>query len=131
MKVAIASDDGQQIAQHTGRCGGFAIYDIDANRASFIEFRDNTFTAHAHGECQDDHHGNHVAQTHHGHADLVQAIADCGALITRGLGPRLLADLAAAGIQVFVTDAERVADAAQAQAVGALIVATRSACRCH
>ena len=51
MRIALPSDDGQTMAAHTGRASGFVIYDINNNQAIQLEYRTNTFTAHAKGEC--------------------------------------------------------------------------------
>ena len=67
MRIAIASDDGQRIAQHTGRCSCFVIYDTDGGQAVRREERVNNFTAHAQGLCDDsspDHGGEHKHQSH-------------------------------------------------------------------
>jgi predicted Fe-Mo cluster-binding NifX family protein len=36
MKIAIASDDGQHIAMHTGQAGCFVIYEIGADPAEHL-----------------------------------------------------------------------------------------------
>jgi predicted Fe-Mo cluster-binding NifX family protein len=128
MRIAIASDDGAAVAAHTGRCRGFVIYEVDGHTAVRIEHRINTFTAHAQGECR----GEHGAATeHHSHGPLIDALNDCRVLVTRGLGPRLVADLAAQGIEAYVCNTERVDDAAQRYAQGQLARAASTGCCCH
>jgi predicted Fe-Mo cluster-binding NifX family protein len=130
MRIAVASDDGTQIAEHTGRCRGFVIFEITGQDAAQVEFRKNEFTAHAHGEC----HGEHAqpgVDMHHSHAPLVEALSDCQVLITRGLGPRLVADLATQGIAVHVCNVAAVDEAARLYARGQLPRATSGSCCCH
>jgi len=128
MRIAIASDDGQIIASHTGQCRSFVIFDIDQQSATRVEHRANTFTGHARGECDGAHeHG----AGHHSHGPLVEAISDCRVLVTRGLGPRLVADLAAHGIDAYVCQAERVEDAARLFAQGQLPRAAGTGCCRH
>ena len=130
MKIAIASDDGVNIAAHTGRCQGFAIYDVTHRTAKQIEYRQNAFTAHAQGECSGEHdHASHTG--HHSHTPLLKAIADCCVLITRGLGPRLVQDLAAYGIEAFVCTAEDVETTARQYAEGQLQRMKGTGCCCH
>jgi predicted Fe-Mo cluster-binding NifX family protein len=130
MKVAIASDDGEHIAAHTGRCRGFAVYEIGDGTALRLGFRRNTFTAHARGECQGERsHGGGAA--HHTHAPLVGAVSDCTTLVSRGLGLRLVNDLAAAGIDAYVCNVERVDDAAALMAEGLLQRVPGSGCDRH
>lgn len=126
MRIAVASDDGREVAMHTGRCRGFAIFDVEQGQATPVEFRNNLFTAHAQGDC----HGRHQpGREHHTHGPLVEALSDCGVLVTRGLGPRLVADLAAEGIDAYLCDVESVQEAAGLYAAGRL-VRVPNRCQC-
>jgi predicted Fe-Mo cluster-binding NifX family protein len=119
MRIAIASDDGTTIAGHTGRCRGFAIYEVLEGRATRREFRENEFTAHARGQC-DREHADATAGAHHSHVQLLSALGDCCALITRGMGARLVGDLAAQGIEAYVCNEVSVDNAAREFASGGL-----------
>ncbi len=115
MRFAIATDDGTSISEHTGRCRGFMIYEAADGRARKLEHRPNTGAAHASGECahgQQEAHADRHASGGHSHAPLLDALSDCRALVTRGLGPRLIADLKDNGISVFVCNASDVVEAA-------------------
>jgi predicted Fe-Mo cluster-binding NifX family protein len=128
-RIAIASDDGRAVAAHTGRCACFVVFDVHGETLERIDCRSNTFTAHARGQCS-----GHAVSQPHGHSDhapLVGAIADCCALITRGLGARLVADLASQGIEAYVTTATEVERAAQAFAAGQLPRAAERGCCQH
>ncbi|HNQ21632.1 MAG TPA: NifB/NifX family molybdenum-iron cluster-binding protein [Phycisphaerae bacterium] len=118
-RVAFASDDGTAIAAHTGRCACFVIYNVADGQAPRVESRANTFTTHAQEGCAGPHAPGPPAG-HHSHASLLDALADCQVLVTRGLGPRLLADLGARGIDVCVCNADGVEDAARLFAAGQL-----------
>lgn len=121
MKIAIASDDGQQIAMHTGQCGCFVIYEVDAGRAERRETRPNRFTPHARGECDGfEEKISGEPHRHKSHHDLLTNLGDCQVLVARGMGPRLVADLANHGIRPFLCDAEEVEQAAQQFAAGQL-----------
>ncbi len=130
MKIAVASDNGEQIAAHTGRCQGFVIYEVEGQQAQRVEFRRNTFTAHAQGECAQGAEHAHGA-SHHSHGALLAAIADCCVLVTRGLGPRLVADLATNGVDAYVCDVAEVDAAAGLYAQGRLPRVSRPNCGCH
>jgi predicted Fe-Mo cluster-binding NifX family protein len=119
------------VAMHTGRCQGFAIFDVDGKTAKPLEFRSNTFTAHARGECTGEH--DHAeGHSHHSHGPLLSAIGDCCALVTRGLGPRLVADLQSRGIVSYICRVEDVATAADQFAKGLLDEASGgTGCCCH
>ena len=124
MRIAIASDDQTHVAAHTGRCAGFLIYDIDEQRATRVCYRENRFTAHAQDGCDaaDDHHA--VGHSHHSHAALLEALSDCVALITGGLGPRLVQDLAQRGVQALICRSAGADEAAEQYRRGELALAT-------
>jgi len=133
VRIAVASDDGARVAQHTGRCAGFVVYEVLDKTAQRLEYRENRFTAHARGECagESDAAAGHAHHAHHSHAALVDALADCCVLVTRGLGPRLVADLAARGVDAYVCPVESVDDAATLFARGALPRAGGCGCQHH
>lgn len=130
MRIAVATDDGQHVAQHTGRCGGFAVFEIEAGGVKPLEHRRNTFTHHqkegGHGDGAHDH-----ADHNHSHTELVDALSDCCALVTRGLGPRLVKDLSARGIDAYVCEEPTVAEAAALFAAGRLARASGAGCCRH
>jgi predicted Fe-Mo cluster-binding NifX family protein len=128
MRIAVASDDGVGIAAHTGRCRGFVVFEVSGQDATRGEYRPNTFTAHAQDKCTG---GHGTTDEHHSHGPLVEALNDCRVLITRGLGPRLVADLAARGIEAYVCDAEQADEAAQQYAQGRLARAAGTGCCRH
>jgi len=119
MKIAIAADEKDHIASHTGRCPGFAIYEINDGKASRAEFRANTFAGEKH--CPD-HSSQHVNQPHqpHLHDTLVALLSDCDVLIARGIGQRLLYDLQANGKEAFICEIDDANEAAREFAGGRL-----------
>ena len=119
MRFAIATDNETDIAPHTGRCRGFVIYDAVEGAAARVEYRDNGYTGHVLGECSgEETHGGHAV--HHSHGLLLDALSDCQALVTRGMGFRLVADLRNRGITPYVCGAESVDEAADLFAKGRL-----------
>ncbi len=129
MRIAVASDDGEHVATHTGRCRGILIFDIDGETVRAVEERPNTFTAHALGECDGTapvHRGEH-----HSHDGLTAALSDCQVLITRALGPRLVRDLNARGIEPYVCSVDRAGDAARLFAKGLLPRVAGTGCGHH
>lgn len=127
MRIAVASDDGTDVASHAGRCCGFVIFEVSGPEATRSEYRPNSFTAHAQSECTGVHG---TTEEHHSHGPLVEALRDCRVLVTRGLGPRLVVDLAAQGIEAYVCNAEHADEAARQYAQGRLARATGTGC-CH
>jgi predicted Fe-Mo cluster-binding NifX family protein len=107
MKIAVSSDDGKTISSHFGRSRGFAIYDLEDDRLSSVEFRTHSFGRHAHGGSGAGH-----AQRHH-HGPLLARLDDCDVIIAHGMGHRIYDDLVRGGKQVFVTSETEVETAVQ------------------
>jgi predicted Fe-Mo cluster-binding NifX family protein len=97
MKVAIASDDGQVISDHFGRTRGFVIFDIEGKEIKKQEYRENTFTGHARGLEGADHSVDR-------HGPILEALKDCGVVISHGMGRRIYDDLKNAKIDVYVSE---------------------------
>lgn len=105
MKVAIASDDGKVICQHFGRTRGFAIFQIEDNKVKSKEWVPNTITAHAQGKGGNGGGAQHHGPAHqHSHASILSALQDCQAVISCGMGQRLVFDLQNAGIEPIRTN---------------------------
>ena len=129
MKIAFASDDGTTIAAHTGRCQGFVIYEIVDDQAVRLDYRENEFTGRARGECDAAHEkGRSHDEAYGSRAPLLQALGDCCAVVSRGMGPRLDADLTALGVDAYICDADDVDAAAQDFAAGRLSRAAGRGC---
>jgi predicted Fe-Mo cluster-binding NifX family protein len=98
MKIAVASDDGVSIAQHFGRSAGFIIFELEGGKPLRRDVRPNSFThAAVSGDCAEGEH--HHAEHAHSHDTIVEALADCSAILCGGMGRRAAQDLAASGIQ--------------------------------
>jgi predicted Fe-Mo cluster-binding NifX family protein len=90
---------------------GFIIFEVEGGKALRRDVRPNTFThAAVSGDCApgepghaegEHHHGEHA----HGHDAIVEALADCAAVLCGGMGRRAAQDLAASGIQPITVGA--------------------------
>ena len=122
MRIAIPTDDELTLAHHTGRCRGFAIYEIADGHACKLEYRVNRFTHHHH-EHQDPGHEHHHDEGHgaHSHAGLLDGLHDCEAVLALGMGRRLIDDLEAKGLRVIFSREPQVVAAANAFATGQLL----------
>ncbi len=107
MKIAVASDDGKDVAGHFGRARGFVIVEVEDKEIMRIDYLPNTFTGHARGMHEEEHHH------HHGHPEILEALKDVEVVISRGMGRRLFEDLKQAGKKVFVTDVAEVKEAVE------------------
>jgi predicted Fe-Mo cluster-binding NifX family protein len=100
MKLAVPTQDGTSISQHFGRSKSFFVFEVDDGKIAGRSVRDNTFTAHAKGECREgEHHG-------HGHGDIVEALKDCEAVLCYGMGWRAAEALQEGGVNAFILQEE-------------------------
>jgi predicted Fe-Mo cluster-binding NifX family protein len=131
VRIAVASDDGVSIAGHFGRCAGFLVFDIENGDAKKIDYRLNSFGHHQLGHHENGHGHDH-SEEHHSHSGFVNALADCQAVICRGMGRRAVADLAANGIRPAITSEDVSAqEAAKLYAGGSLNASSDSTCCSH
>lgn len=111
MKIAIASDNGNDIASHFGRCNQFVIYEINGKNIQGKELRKNRFTGHSQNECHGEHDNHEPGNGIHSHDSIIAALHDCQIVISHGMGWRAAQDLQQHGIQIIVT-AEQDAESA-------------------
>lgn len=132
MKIAVASMDGTTISGHFGRSSCFIIFETDGKGITGKEIRQNTFTAHAQGECTGEERHEHTHEhAHHSHSAIVEALHDCDAVLCYGMGWRAAQDLAANGIKAYVLESESTPDEAVMQFLSGSLKAAGSFCRCH
>ena len=138
MKIAVATLDGTSISPHFGRSAGFLVFEIAGGNIVCVETRDNTHTAFAKGECagHEEHHpegrpGASGEGETHSHADVVNALKDCGAVLCGGMGWRAAEELKANGIQPVVVEAELSPEEAVAAFLSGKLKPSRGFCRCH
>ncbi len=96
MKIAVASTDRKTLSRHFGRSAYFIVFHIENNTITRREIRRNTHAAHAkgrHGKERPSHHSSH------GHAEIVNVLNDCEAVLCRGMGRRAMDNLNAFGIK--------------------------------
>ncbi|MEW6235806.1 MAG: NifB/NifX family molybdenum-iron cluster-binding protein [Candidatus Omnitrophota bacterium] len=127
MRFAVASDDGKIIAAHTGRCRSFVVFDVVEDAVKRVEVRQNIHTAHALGLCADGAERSHDSHSH-SHDGLLRALEDCQALISRGMGRRLVIDLLSRNIAPVFCKEDAVEEAASLYAKGKLLLSHTNSC---
>lgn len=131
MRIAVASDDEVSIAGHFGRCAGFLIFEVEKENVMKVDYRVNSFGHHQHGSHEHGHDQNH-SDEHHSHDGFISALADCQAVICRGMGRRAVADLATKGIKPAIIAEDIPAhEAAKLCAQGRLNASDDSTCCSH
>lgn len=113
MKIAIASDDQVKIAPHFGRTKGFIIIELENGSVKESVYRKNNFTGHQRGLKGHNHEPGK-------HNPILAALNDCKAVISHGMGRRLISDLNVAGIQSYLTEEVEVEKAIKLYSEGRL-----------
>jgi len=108
-KIALATNDQKRITGHIGRCRSFIVYEINDGKILNKEIRENQFTQHRKSGQHHQHHGE--GEGRHSHTHLINGLKDCGYLISRGGGWRVVEDLKQYNIQTLFTDVEIIDDA--------------------
>jgi predicted Fe-Mo cluster-binding NifX family protein len=126
MKIAIITDDGKTVCQHFGRANYYAVLTIEDGQIIGREMREKLSHKHFANEAHD--HTHEPGQRHgfdaasqSRHTQMSQAIADCEALICRGMGAGAYESMKERGIRPIVTDIELIDDAAMTYAGGVLV----------
>jgi len=127
MKIAVGSEDGVTISHHFGRSRCFLVFEVRDKEVVGRSVRDNTFTAHARGECQRGQPHEH----HHGHGAIVEALRDCEVVLCYGMGWRAAEDLKQNGIHAFVVEGDVTPEQAVSEYLAGSLGLAAGFCRCH
>lgn len=125
MKIAAITDDGQTISQHFGRAPYYLVVTVEDGKISNWERRDKLGHAHFHNEPHEAEqpgqaHGFGQA-AHDRHVRMAEAIADCEALLCRGMGAGAYYSMEQRGIRPVVTDIADIEEAVQAYIDGTIV----------
>lgn len=115
MKIAAASNNGIMLTGHIGRCNMFLVYDIQDNRITNIERRENSNSQHEgkhehHGHdnehhcCHDGGEGKTNGAHNQRHAEVLSKINDCKFVICNSAGKGMINDLEQNKISVILTN---------------------------
>jgi predicted Fe-Mo cluster-binding NifX family protein len=124
MKIACITDDGKNISQHFGRAAHYLVFTIEDGAITHTELRDKLGHQHfAASEAQGEHGAGHGTDpvSHNRHLSMAQAIADCEALLCRGMGQGAYQSMQHMGIKPIVTDIADAESAALAYAQGKIV----------
>ncbi|MBN2148100.1 MAG: NifB/NifX family molybdenum-iron cluster-binding protein [Anaerolineales bacterium] len=125
LKVAAITDDGKTISQHFGRAQYYLVATIEngqivhrelRNKLGHYHFADQPHTEEQPGQL----HGMDSA-SHNKHLQMAEAIADCEALLCRGMGMGAYESMKVSGIRPVVTDIATIDDAIKAYVDGTIV----------
>jgi predicted Fe-Mo cluster-binding NifX family protein len=124
MKIAAITDDGITISLHFGRAPYYLVLTVEDGQIASRELRPklghNQFASQPHEAEHGAGHGMDPA-SHDKHLQMSDAIADCEALLCRGMGMGAYQSMQARGIRPVVTDIAAIDEAALAYAAGKIV----------
>jgi predicted Fe-Mo cluster-binding NifX family protein len=125
MKIAVITDDGTTISQHFGRAPYYLVVTVENKQIVKRELRNKLghaqFANQPHPEEQPGQpHGMDPA-SHNKHLQMAESIADCEALLCRGMGMGAYESMKVAGIKPVVTDIVSIDDAIMAYIKGDIV----------
>jgi len=112
MIIAIASNDGINVAAHPAQCSGFVVFEIGPASAVRVGYRSNDGPHDSEVSAV----GGRVApdpEDPYPYRSMVAALSDCGALVSGKMDDPLRRELLRSGIDVFVSGERNVDQAAQ------------------
>ena len=125
MKIASITDDGETISQHFGRASHYLVCTLENGQIIQREMRDKIGHNHFAGEPHEpESHGQKHGfspEAHDRHAQMAATIADCQAILCRGMGAGAYQSMLNLGIRPVVTDIESIDEAVIAYAEGRIV----------
>jgi predicted Fe-Mo cluster-binding NifX family protein len=124
MKIAAITDDGKTISQHFGRSAHYLVLTVEDSQIVDCELRDklghDQFQEEGHHESAGERHG-FGPEADHRHGRMADAIADCEALLCRGMGMGAYESMKARNIRPVVTDIADIEEAVSAYINGQIV----------
>jgi predicted Fe-Mo cluster-binding NifX family protein len=118
MKIAVVTDDGQTISMHFGRATHYLVCTVEDGKITAKEMVEKV--GHHHGHEHGDSH-EHGADVDHKHTSMIEPVADCEAILVRGMGRGAYLAIEEAHIKPVVTDIANADDAVQAYLDGTIV----------
>jgi len=116
MKIAVASEDGKTISKHFGRAPFYIVVTVDEGKITGYERRDKVACNH---QAHQPH--SHTEPANNLHGQMAGMIADCEAVLTRGMGTGAYQSIQQAGIKPVITDIATIDEAVIAYAEGQIV----------
>jgi predicted Fe-Mo cluster-binding NifX family protein len=125
MKIAAITDDGKTISQHFGRAPYYLVVTVENGQIIQRDLRQKLGHSHfvnlPHPEEQPGQPHGMDQDSHNKHVRMAESIADCEALLCRGMGMGAYQSMQALGIRPVVTEVADIDAAVQAYLDGSLI----------
>jgi predicted Fe-Mo cluster-binding NifX family protein len=124
MKIAAITEDGKTVSQHFGRAPYYLVLTLEDKKIIDCELRSKLghaqFQEEGHHENANDRHG-FGTEADHRHSRMAEAIADCEAILCRGMGMGAYESMKARNIHPVVTDIADIEEAVMAFVNGQIV----------
>jgi predicted Fe-Mo cluster-binding NifX family protein len=124
-KIAVITDDGTTISQHFGRAQYYLVATVENKQIVSRDLRNkighNNFASQPHPEEQPGQPHGMDAASHNKHLQMSDTIADCDALLCRGMGLGAYESMKMRGIRPIVTDIAVIDEAVLAYVDGTIV----------
>ena len=131
-KIAAITDDGKTISQHFGRAQYYLVSTIENGQVVQRELRDKLghvhFSSQPHAEEHESQPGEPASAmhgmdpaSHNKHVQMAEAIADCEALLCRGMGMGAYQSMQQVGVRPVVTEIAVIDEAVTAYLEGTIV----------
>jgi predicted Fe-Mo cluster-binding NifX family protein len=125
VKIAAITDDGNTISQHFGRAQYYLVATVENGEIIDRELREKL----SHAQFANEPHAADIPGQPHGmdpashnrHLQMAEAIADCEALLCRGMGMGAYESMKTRGIKPIVTDIASIDEAVMAYVEGKIV----------
>jgi predicted Fe-Mo cluster-binding NifX family protein len=125
MKIAAITEDGKIISQHFGRAAHYLVATVENGQIVSRELRNKLghthFVDQPHAEEQPGQPHGMDAASHNKHLQMAESIADCEAILCRGMGMGAYESMKALGIRPVVTDIAAIDEAVMAYIGGNIV----------
>jgi predicted Fe-Mo cluster-binding NifX family protein len=125
MKIAAITEDGKIISQHFGRAAYYLVATVENGQIVSRELRNKLghthFVDQPHAEEQPGQPHGMDAASHNKHLQMAESIADCEAILCRGMGMGAYESMKALGIRPMVTDIAAIDEAVMAYIGGNIV----------
>ncbi len=124
-KVAAITEDGITISQHFGRAPYYLVVTVENGQVVKSEMRQKLGHAHFANQPHAEEHPGQPhgmdAASHNKHLQMAESIADCEALLCRGMGMGAYESMKMRGIRPVVTDIASIEEAVAAYIAGTIV----------
>jgi hypothetical protein len=110
MIIAIATDDGTNVAVHPDQCGGFVLFEVGGSTAARVGYRSNACIQNGEEKSVGKYPRSSGSRAF---SPLVFGLSDCGAMVSQRIDDCVARELSVGGIDGYICQSGSVDEAAR------------------